>query len=530
MNPLHTSYIQKHYTFDSLFPTKGKQGIVGLLKHKTNEKQPKIVFKISKHIDSLIKHEYIIGQNVNDIKNMSIHFVNTIGIIQTYIDIDDIPTSLKNLDKQNENISDEKLHWQDILLLEYIDHTKNLNLYKTIKNIHISENSILNWMKQALAAICIMQKKIHFTHYDLHSKNILVQDTDMDILLYNFDDKNQLCIPTSNKLSKIIDFGYSYSKNIATNYLYSTLFFTSNGFTGYKYDNISDFRVLLNSLLMDMRIHRCLKKSKMVQKLHYFVRTLFKSLSLDLNCGWLKYKYQHISEIAVDMIYDNIESEIQDNSILSDDINDCVELMHSLINLPFRKRKYSSISNNYLTFYKEFSKIEQSYLDVKKNTIIIILKNIIEEARKVKKLYFSGKKHNIKKANQLFQQALSTFLNINVKELKLNSDILLCSLFSTVQNLEGVFYHYDQLQEKCFKKQYNRMKIKNMMDILLLLEIHIPSSFTFTPSTKILYSNSVTQEIQKITNLNKNICESLNQHTSIHWGKILFEHIQNQSS
>ena len=520
---LHTSYIQTNYTFDSLFPTKGKQGIVGLLKHKTDVSKPKVVFKISKHIDSLIKHEYIVGQNINNINNVSMHCVNTIGIIQTYVDMDDISTSLKTLESKNQH--NETLNLQEILLLEYIDNTHNYNLYKTIKDIHIPEHKIMNWTKQSLASVCMLQQGINFTHYDLHSKNILIQDTDMDIILYNFDNKNQLCVPSSNKLSKIIDFGYSYSENV--NFLYSTLFFTSNGFTGYKYDHISDFRVLLNSLLMDLRIHRGLKNSQITQKLHYFIRTIFKPLSLDNNCGWLKYKYQHISEIAVDMIYDNISSDINDNSILFDDINDSVELIHSLIELPFRKRKFSSISSNYVTFYKEFSKIEKSYLEVKKNTVIIILKHIVEEARKVKQLYFSGKKQNLNKAYEQFHKSLSTFLELDLKELKVNSNILLCSLFSIVQNLEGIFFHYSQLQEKFFKKKYYKMKIKNMLDVLLLLEIHIPSKYTFTPSTKILYSNNVTHQIQTISNLNEKVCSLLNSHTSIHWGKILYQHINN---
>ena len=88
----------------------------------------------------------------------------------------------------------------------YIDNTNN----------DISEKEWKSILFQVCFGLAVAQKQYDFVHNDLHSSNIMFQETDLEYLYYNF--KGTLFkIPTFGKISKIIDFGratFSYKKRL----------------------------------------------------------------------------------------------------------------------------------------------------------------------------------------------------------------------------------------------------------------------------------------------------------------------------
>jgi thiol-disulfide isomerase/thioredoxin len=192
--------------FDSTFKNPGKQGLVGILKVK-NEND-KCVFKISQYINYLAQHESIVMEGLNEISGYCPHFCKSIGVVKCKVD----PKSRKEGNPFNSNAKYpiEK----EVLLCEYIEESYKLCNYIRSEE-KISEEILYSAIKQILMAIVIAQHKKKFTHYDLHSNNIMMKKCNKDLVfLYVIDNDNQFCVPTFGHYPVIIDFGFSYIENM----------------------------------------------------------------------------------------------------------------------------------------------------------------------------------------------------------------------------------------------------------------------------------------------------------------------------
>jgi len=65
------------------------------------------------------------------------------------------------------------------------------------------------WLFQVIASLCVVQTLFKFTHNDLHTNNIVYENTDKKYLYYQTQDKKVYKVPTFGKIFKIIDFGRS---------------------------------------------------------------------------------------------------------------------------------------------------------------------------------------------------------------------------------------------------------------------------------------------------------------------------------
>jgi len=69
---------------------------------------------------------------------------------------------------------------------------------------------------QIIMTLITYQKCFHFTHNDLHTNNIMYKETDIEYLIYKFENKTYK-VPTYGKIYKIIDFGrsiYRFNKQL----------------------------------------------------------------------------------------------------------------------------------------------------------------------------------------------------------------------------------------------------------------------------------------------------------------------------
>lgn len=65
------------------------------------------------------------------------------------------------------------------------------------------------WLFQIIAALCVGQTILGFTHNDLHSNNIVWDSTNVKVIYYKTNDNKIFKVPTYGKIFKIIDFGRS---------------------------------------------------------------------------------------------------------------------------------------------------------------------------------------------------------------------------------------------------------------------------------------------------------------------------------
>jgi len=111
-----------------------------------------------------------------------------------FVKVDNFPVMMI-LSEKNESTLDE--------LLEDID------LVGSKPNTVLWENKWTAWLFQIIAGLCVVQTLFGFTHNDLHSNNIVWNETDQQFLYYKTNNGTVFKVPTYGKIFKIIDFGRS---------------------------------------------------------------------------------------------------------------------------------------------------------------------------------------------------------------------------------------------------------------------------------------------------------------------------------
>lgn len=461
--------------FKELFPHPGKQGLVGLFKSKED---PTLVyvFKISQHINYLTYHELIIMNSLNTLSKYCPHFLRSIGNISCDID------PLKNKG-QNPFNSDAKYKIEkDILLTEYLDNSSKFCNY--IKSQKIDENILYSIVKQVLLAVSIAQKEKNFTHYDLHSNNVMIKRCSRDlVLLYVLDSENQFCIPTRGFYPVIIDFGFSYIKETENQSLYGTLNHTDIGFIPCVYDQITDSKLFLITVADEIDDSRKTKKSK---KLKNISKNNFGNLNLDWDSGW----DNDTDKCVNDYLIKKISNIIKFSKIFKEYTYYCMDIIQSLIISPLEKQKTDNLELSLITFLKEFVKIENEISNP--FYCLYILKGIVESAKTVSIDYENTETRD--KAVGFFRLSIIERVD-SISKYCIFKDIhyekMLCSLLCFSRNMEGVLFK--AISERVFFKNeaYKKVYIQSPEELTLAIDINIPDDYVFTEKTKILVIDNI---------------------------------------
>jgi len=96
-----------------------------------------------------------------------------------------------------------------------MEHCKNT--FDSLIETSLSKDEWISSLFQIVMILVIYQKALWFTHNDLHSNNIMYQETSKKFLFYKYNDVYYK-VPTYGRIFKIIDFGRSIYK--FKNYLY----------------------------------------------------------------------------------------------------------------------------------------------------------------------------------------------------------------------------------------------------------------------------------------------------------------------
>ena len=487
---------QEWLNFDKILDKPGKQGIVGLF--KTKHKEPiDVIFKISQYINYLVQHELTIMQGLMEVSKFCPHFCRGIGMFETKID-----AKYKKNSSNPFEISNNHPINKDVLLAEFIDDS--CKFYNYIRSEKIHEDVLYSIVKQVILSISFAQKLKKFSHYDLHSFNVMVKECDKDIVfLYKIDQDNQFCVPTYGSYPVIIDFGFSYIENMNDAPLWPSMAHTDVGFMSDQFDWVADPKLFLVSVSQEIKQKRGTKKSKRFRRI---VRNMFHPLTMDWQSGWDEYGIKGASDQVTKVLdgYNKIS-----NLFYKFDCY-CIDIIQTLIILPLQPQSYqNNLKFNYEIFLKEWVKIENLIINPFYN--LYILKSMVDVARTIRPEYMDKTTKN--EAIRIFRQSLHDSINsvakfCNPKDI--HYEKLLCSLYSFATSLEGMLYDVVQKTVSVKQAEYDKLPVSNIEEIYGVLSVNLKDNYIFNDRTKILFMDLTKQDCfmykpppNEIHNINK---------------------------
>jgi hypothetical protein len=479
--------------FEKVLDKPSKQGVVGLFSSKKDENQ-KYIFKMSQIINYLAYHELTIMQGLGEISGYCPHFCKGVGTI-----LCETEPSRKSLEPFH--IKSKYSIEKEVLLCEYID--KSTKFYNYIRSDKINEEILYSIIKQVLLGIDIAQKKKRFTHYDLHSNNVMIKKCNKDVVfIYKIDEENQFCVPTFGHYPIIIDFGFSYIENMENNPLWTSLAHTDVGFMSDRFDWVADPKLFLITVSDEIKTKKQTKKSKCLRRI---VRNIFLPLKIELDSGW-----DNVDDKgAVDYVLDIFEAHNEKSTIFKDYDYYCVDVLQSMIILPLESNDYKDIGINFEIFIKEWVKIENEISNVFFN--LYILKELINVAREVRPLYLNDdmREESLKIFRHKIYNAIEKVSKFcNPKNVKYEK--LLCSLILLTKNIEGILYDIIESRMEEKKVEYSKMPLKNIEQIYAAIDVNISDNYVYNKNTVFIIMDCIKENFQifeipedEIKNINK---------------------------
>lgn len=499
------------------FDDQGKQGIVGLVRDKRNGEM--LVYKISQFMNYIPQHEMNVMKGLSELDEICPNFCKPKYLVKLPINLNFFNSKIKPTNPFEES---EHSLLIDVLFMEYVENIKSFTEFIDDKNIPI--HIIISIIKQVLMAINIAQSK-KFTHYDLHSSNILITKTEENAVnIYRFHD-NTYMIPTYGYIPIIIDFGFSTIENCHNGPIYCPLAYTEAGYFSPLYDPIADCKIFLVSVLDDFRFSYADKYD--VGDVHIFrniVRNLFDSQSIDWKSGWDLNDDNSIIEDCLQYI-ENIDEE----SILFSKIPHwCMDIFNTLINYPMPNHKASesslhTLQKSYECFTKEFVKIEREVNNTFQS--LYIFRNIIDLVRNIYDDFVNDEKGTL----NYFEKQVFDIVNSVAKFSRLqdvNYTKLLHGLliFKNQLEIQLSIRLNEALKKK--NKEYNRLECKSLKEIYCILDYNFQEKVDVKESLFVIYDivNKETEAIQ--FDIDDELCDELGELTTLNLGREIMNMLQ----
>ena len=495
---------KKHIKFIKKFSAQGKQGVTGLI--KILNLNDEFVYKSSQYINFLGRHEYKLMKSLEDLSEFCPHFCKALKMFTCKVN----PEFVKQ-----ENIFHKNCKYPiktDLVIQEYISSNK---LYDSIKNHKMSEIELFSIVKQLLLCLSISQREKQFSHYDLHSGNILLRKCHPDdVFLYILDDNNYFCVPTHGYFPVIIDFGFSYCKDLIEQPIYSSLAHTNVGFMTNQFDPIADPKLLLISVSDELRRNYT---SKSVNTFRNIVRNIFEPLNIDWECGWDNYNKPGAS----DYIIKSIKKIKHDSYLFRKFPHYCIDTLQSMITLPLKKKDTSQIEIAYKTLVTEFYKIESQLS--KSVHHLYILKEMVKIARKLEKKYLKNVENAVKKFKRHVYSVLSE-ISSYCRPKNVDFDKLLCSLYVFSNCSEGILYERVEIKNKSKDFEYSQLELNTPEKIYGAFEVNLKSEYVFNEKSKVYVFDCVNKNRDYIDNISNEWLEVINETHPIMQGSVLYDY------
>lgn len=445
----------------------GNQGLTGILKTRKSP-QKYLVFKISQEMNYLIEHEYKVMKRLNDLSLFCPHFCKVDDFAMCKVE----PRLKKH--KNPFEITGKHSIFKATLFEEYIKGKK----LGTMIDDGVSSSVVFSGIKQVLMAIAVAQYKSKFTHYDLHSDNVIMSKCDQNtVFLYVFD-KTAFAVPSGGYKSNIIDFGFSHIDASDDADLTVSTSFTDIGYLP-LFDWITDPKVFLISSAHQLTTTT---SSPKIAKFNNCVKNMFMNLNVDWENGWDDYDGSSIA----DELLNDIDGNCKDWSFLfAKQRITTLEILQSIIVLPFKQSSSDDLVLAYSIFTEEFAKIEECIGNT--TQLIYILKTLVDFAKIIKSEYENSESRT--EAVDKFKNCLLSIVDsvakfCNIK--KINYERMLCALYLFGECASG--YIYKKLTKRIKEKtsRYNLLPVKSMFDIINVIYYNTEDPYVYNKATKIV--------------------------------------------
>lgn len=476
----NTELVNSWATVEKIFRS-GKQGITGVLKTRTSPSE-RFVFKVSQYIDFLVEHEFKVMSRLSFMADYCPHFCSEPEMLMC------LTEAKPKKYKSPFDIVSSKPLYKPVLIEEFIKGPKLGSFIDSSKSLPV----IISAVKQVMMGIAMAQE-LKFTHYDLHTDNIILNTCEKDrVFLYVMDKDTAYMVPSNGYCAKVIDYGFSYIDSLKGNALTTSLAHTDIGYTNDRFDWLTDPKLFLVSVCY--QLENAFPKSSDVKKFSNCIHNMFETMTLDWECGW--------DDIDGGSVLDNLiellESECRNTSfIFSKHASDSIGILQGLVTLPLEPMNYDDICIAYSMFIKEFSKIE----NVIENPahLFYILKAIVDCAKLIKDEYVdtSTRKQAIHKFKELILEISNSVAKFCTFK-TLNYERLLCSLYAFTDSMTGYYYSAMNKRYNEKKRDYRNVPIRNILEILNVLHYNFQDNYTFNKNTMITVCDRVSKSTTQL--------------------------------
>ena len=384
-----------------------------------------------------------------------------------------------------------------VLTMEYVENNGKVasKFFSYIKNDRYPNSVIYSMIKQVLMAISFAQKSVKFTHYDLHSDNILVKSCDKNLVhMYSIDDDNCFLVPTYGKYPVIIDYGFSYTQDLENKPLYPSMGHTNIGFTCDRFDPVADAKLLLNTTSSEITTYRRGRDSKTYKNI---VNNLFSKLDIDVESGWKVSNKISVADHVIASVWTKKKRECK---LFRKYMHFCIDIIQTLIKTPISQKKYDqeTLQKLYYLISDEIEKIEELILSP--FIMLYVFKKMVDIANDLKDEYLDEDTKG--KAVSQFRDKICSLVDsvAHFCDPKLNYEKLMCSLYLFANNVEGLYYIVMKRYDEERDKEYAKLKVRNIEHIYGAIDFNLPSEYTFNSSSeiKIFDLKNRTQETLKL--------------------------------
>jgi len=514
--------IGNFFELDYVFKTRSVQGRAGVFRLKslpfeesTNDNipfplpithhgnDPYIIFKVSLDVDRTIEHENEVSKNVQFLP----HFVRTYGIINF-----PVPQHFICDPKRSTNIFE---HDEEMMLPSSVSIMEQLHHYPICKFIlHARDkNLIMSQVIQVMIALHSAQQAENFTHYDLHTENVLVQRIDPNtIFLYEINSDLFLAVPTFGYYPVIIDMGLSYCKSLENKPFRANLNSTHYGFHTPFFDPLADVHHFLLSLLYDLEV-----SSEGFDWLCNKIKRIFKRLPVLRKTGWKKLPIDALSETKK-YIKKDLPNYRKEQKLFYEFDRHILELINVLMILPLKKKVEDiSFKESLPMWIKEMDKI----IDIDVHTdleVLFIIKEFIDGVASRKVLYLESL-NDPKKLNRIisdYTMVVKQNITRTIQSFVNFDGVIFINIFKGIisfcDSLETIYFDLLEEHQRIIDNCYKNTPVKGPLDMALFINKHMPAHWNLSNSS-IIYRwklNDPIPQIVECKNISKDKIDLIN--------------------
>jgi len=479
--------------------SKTSQGVVGLVTHTDK----RFIFKLSKHVDFLIRHEDLTMKRLNEMKDFCPHFVGSYGIRRLPVnsDFSESTDSPFHISKEDKHI------FQDVLFIEYIKNS--ITLTSQIDNL--DPRRVYAIIRQVLLALEMGQQYCKFVHFDLHTDNILLSECEKNsVFLYRFQDKS-IAVPTYGVYPILIDFGFAHTDAMNGKPIYGPMNSTDAGYLTALYDPVCDPKVFLTSNTKDLK-----DESDTYGYIRRWVKGLFSGLDIDWYTGWDNNDEFGAAEYITENIME-FERKHNISRVFRRNTMDCVCLLQTLTNFPFVDNGDGSIGKYYKPFIQEFNKIESEIkTDHFRCYALAQLVDAVRDSRKE-----ASAEAREKAVRLQFVTEMMKVIAFYSPPSDVNYEVLINSMDNIGDTISTVYARVMKGKKKEKQEQYKKLHTRSIRDMYNFIEMNFSTPFKFDRYTVVYVWDIVDKTYQVHRGFTEKQLRELNDSKMIHLGETI---------